>query len=489
MNRKIRNFLLLLALILALGGALWLLSRGGGEEEDAPLDHSHDVSDTDETGRHSGILIDRQAGDLRQVYFRNGEAAYTAYLDADAGEIEFRELEGLPVNHNLMETVWFSVPQMIYQDVIASGDTSDVPLAVYGLDKPALTVKATFAGGDTCTFHAGSNVPGYEDDVYYVRVEGRPQIYACTLDVAFFMGNRYYLSDDIFYAYDADLKNKNDITIGAITLSGDAFDGRFVMKPYRTVDLSDPFSDYSYLVTSPVRWPVRNAAASVLVDELTYLMAEDVAVLRPTRKQLRTYGLASPALTVSFTRNGKACVLYASKPQKNRMYVMLKGQSIVYQLHTDSLSILHELTPENLYALQALSLSVEAVNGLTIQGSSADVSLKVSRSENKNASAENDAIYTYSATADGRDIPYGHYTNFLKQLNSSTIRRWNIKKPSGSPDFTLTVTYFASYGRKADTIRFYRASDREYAVAWGDHPVQTVTATWVRQLLDDVGRL
>lgn len=486
MSKKRRNLWLLIALTVVMGGALWLLLRGGGEEGHT---HAHDVSDSDESGRQSGILVNEAQEDLQGLVFRNENAEYTAYLNETSGQVAFRELEGYPVNENFMEYVWFSVPQMLYQDIIIRTDDEGYSAKTYGLDKPALTVKATFATGKTYEFYAGSNVPGYDEDVYYVRLKGDKNIYACTLDTPLFMGNSYYLSDDIFYEYDKDIDEKKQITIGKITLSGDNFDGSFVMQPSDITNLSDPFYGYEYLVTSPVYWPVKKSSASMLVYDLTYLMADDVAALNPTQKQLRSYGLRSPALTVSFVRNGRKCVLYGSKPEKGVMYVMVKGQSIVYRLDTESLSLLHNLSPQTLYSVSALSVSLEAISGIQVK--SADVSAKVSvtRSKNENAITENDLIYTYTAKANGKEIGYSLYTNFVKQMNDSVILQWNVSRPKGKATVTLTIQYFDNYQRKSDTILFYRVSDREYAVVWGDQPVNTVTATWLNRLLENAKKL
>lgn len=485
MNQKKRNLILLLAATVLLSGMLWLLMRGGNEEGHS---HADDVTQSDhDHGAHSGTLIQEAQGDLQTIVFRNQNAKYTAYLDVDKGEIAFKELDGYSVNSGFMEYVWYGVAQMIYQDIVGSVDDEHYRPADYGFDKPSLTVKATFASGKSYSFKAGKNVPGYDEDVYYVLLNGDKNIYACTLDQSFFLGNSYYLSDNIFYEYDKDIDEKKEITIGNITLSGADFKEKLVMKVNRVTNLSDPFYGYDYVVTSPINWPVKRSSASTLVYDLTYLMADDVAALKPSKAELKSYGLSKPHLTVSFTRNGKACVLYCSKPEKDTMYVMLKGGDIVYRLDTEALSILHRLSPETLYSVNEISTAVEAISGISIRSADVKCDIDVSRKKNENAVTENDLIYTYSVKVNGADVKYTAYTNFVKQLNNSAISHWNVKLPDGRPEVTLTLKYYDSYQRESDVIRFYRYSDREYAAAWGDYPVNTVTVTWLKQLLDDAG--
>lgn len=486
MSKKRRNLLILLAATLVLGGLLWLVmsldDTDNGEEA-----HTHTL-ETSESDHQSGTLIDAKQEDLQRIVFRNENAKYTACIDEDKGEVVFKELEGFSVNSAFMEYVWYGVAEMTYSDIITTTDAEGYNAKNYGLDKPSLTVTATFSGGRKYEFQAGSTVPGEEDDVYYTLLKGDNHVYACTIDIPFFMGDSYYLNDDVFYSYDKDMES-SDITIGDITLSGSAFDGDFVMKVNRESDLSSPMYGYDYVVTSPIHWPVKKAAASMLVYDLTYLMADDVVKRNPTKAELKSYGLNKPSLTIDFVRNGKKCVMYCSKPDKSKMYVMLKGGKIVYLLESDSLSILHELSPENLYSLNAISISVETIGKIKIASADTAVQLDVLRKKNENAMSENDVIYTYSAKANGEDIKYSVYTNFVKQLNNSVIQQWNVKASKGKAAVTIDIEYFDSYQRAADTIKFYQYSDREYAVVWGDKPVNTVSATWLNQLLQNAAQL
>ena len=73
----------------------------------------------------------------------------------------------------------------------------------------------------------------------------------------------------------------------------------------------------------------------------------------------------------------------------------------------------------------------------------------------------------------------------MKQLNGSSINRWNVKKPTGKPAVTLKLSFYDNIRSEPEIIRLYRCSDREYAVVREGLPVNTVSATWVKQFLDD----
>ena len=489
MNRKKRNLLLLLLATAAVGVLLWLIA-GAEEPESDEHDHEHTVTETDgDAGRESGVLLNYSADELKTLTISNARAKYTAYVNAKSGEVAFKELEGYPGNAKFMETVWFGSVQMSYQDIVGSTKDKDYDPKTYGFDKPSVTVKAVCRNGKSYTFRAGKKTPGYENDVYYLTVSGDSRIYVCTLDSAFFMGDSYYLSDDIFSDFDTDSdgKQKKDIRIGAITLTGAAFSGEFRMKPCTTADMTSPFYGYAYQVTAPVHWPVRESAASMLVYDLQYLMADDVAVLKPTRKQLAAYGLAKPYLTVSFTRNGKSCIMYCSRPKNEKMYAMLKDHDILYELNTNSLSVLHQLSPENLYSINAMSVTMEALSGISLTAPGQKCDIAVTRRENENSVAESDVIYTYSVAKDGEERKYSSFTKLIKQLNGSAITRWNVKAPSGKSAITLTLSFFdePKEKHKPQRILFYKVSDREYAVVREGLPVNTVPAAWVRTLLSD----
>ncbi|MBQ9901637.1 MAG: DUF4340 domain-containing protein [Clostridia bacterium] len=487
MNRKKRNLLLLLAATLAVAGLFWFLASGDSAQEEEN-GHDHSVSESDgESGRQSGVLLNYSSDNIKSVTITNSQAKYTAYVDSKSGSVAFKELKGYPVNENFMETVWYDSVQMIYQDIVATTKDDGYRPEEYGFDKPSVTVKVTLKDGHSYTFHGGKETPGYENDVYYVKVSGDQNIYVCTLDSAFFMGDSYYLSDDIFYRYDteSDGKQKSKIRIGEITLTGDAFKGEFRMKPSTTADMSSPFYGFSYRVTSPVSWPVKASASSMLVYDLQYLMADDVAVLKPTAKQLKAYGLDKPYLTLSFRRNGKEVVMYGSKSEGEKMYVILKDHDILYELNTNSLSILHQLTPENLYSINAISATMEALSGIKITSASVNCDIAIAREENSNALEADDVIYTYSVTKNGEDKKYSSFIKLMKQLNGSSITRWNVKKPAGKPMVTITLSFFENIRSKPEVIRLYQYSDREYAVVREGLPVNTVSATWVKQLLAD----
>ena len=490
MSKKRRNLILLLAATLVLGGLLWLVMSLDDQSGEEAHTHIHETSESDYSYQ-SGTLIDAQQDDLQRIVFQNQNAKYTAYIDEDKGEVVFKELQGFSVNSAFMEYVWYGVAEMTYNDIITTTDAEGYSAKTYGFDNPSLAVTATFSGSRKYEFQAGSNVPGEDEDVYYTLLKGDNHVYACQIDIPFFMGDSYYLNDDVFYRYDDGI-DSSDITIGDITLSGSTFHGDFVMKINQESDLSSPVYGYDYVVTEPINWPVKKSSASMLVYDLTYLMADDVVKRNPSKADLKSYGLDKPSLTIDFVRNGKPCVMYCSQPDKNHMYVMLKGGKIVYVLEADSLSILHNLSPETLYSLNEISLAVEPIRKISI--SSADVSLQldVSRKKNENTSiegAENDVIYTYSAQANGEDIKYTTYTNFVKQLNNSVIQQWDVSKPKGKAIITIKIEYFDSYKRAADTIKFYQYSDREYAAVWGDKPVNTVSATWLNGLLQNAGQL
>ena len=489
MNKKKRNLLLLILATVAVGALFWVLTSTQEAQTDAD-DHEHSVSESDtEPERQSGTLLDYSADDLKTLTLSNEKAKYTAYVSKTSGVVTFRELEGYSVNSKFMETVWFGSVQMIYQDIVGSTKDEDYKAKDYGFDKPSLTVKAELKNGKSYSFKVGSKTPGYENDVYYLTVSGDSNIYVCTLDSAFFMGDSYYLSDDIFSDYDSDNdgKQKSDIQIGEITLSGEQFSKKMTLKPNTTADMTSPFYGYAYKVTAPIHWSVKASAASMLVYDLQYLMADDVAVLKPTAKQLKSYGLSSPYLTVSFKRNGKNCIMYCSRPKSEKMYVILKGHDIIYQLNTNSLSILHQLTPENIYSINAISVTLEALSGLKIASANVNCDIAVKRKENKNAVAEDDVIYTYSVTKNGEDKKYSSFTKLIKQLGGSSITHWNVKKPTGKPSVTITLSFFdeAKQKHKPEIIRLYPTSEREYAVVREGLPVNTVSATWVKQLLSD----
>ena len=145
-----------------------------------------------------------------------------------------------------------------------------------------------------------------------------------------------------------------------------------------------------------------------------------------------------------------------------------------------------ELTPENIYSINAISATLEAIGGVKISGGGVNCDIAVNREENKNAVAETDVLYKYSVSKNGEEKNYSAFVKLMKQLNGSSIIRWNVKQPTGKPYLTITLSFFDSSKYKPEKIRFYQYSQREYAVVREGLPVNTVSATWVKQFLNDV---
>ncbi len=481
MSKKRRNLIILLAVTVLLGGLLWLLV-GLDTDETSYLyesDDDDDVSDSD-----TGILIDEEQEDLTKLVFSNENGSYTALLDSD-DEVYFEELSAYPVNTSFMEYIWYGVAQLSYDSIITSSEAEDFDSSVYGLDEPSLTVSATF-GENNYTFIAGIQVPGASDGVYYLLLEGDSNVYECAIDTSFFMGDSYFLSDDVFYFYDEDLESTTDIEIGDITLSGDAFSGSFVMKLNYESDQSSPFYGFDYVVTSPISWPVKSTSSALLVHELTYLTADEAIVREPTSAELAEYGFDSPTVTIKFTRNDEDCTLYIGEINQNYMYLMLKGLNVIYELDVDGVSILNNLSPDTMYAANAISISMAAISKITVQSDDVSKSISISREATGSSDDEDSAIYTYSISVGSEDKEYSTYVNLLKQINNSTIQNWNVTAPDGDAEVTLTIEYFDSFGREESVIKFVKYSDRNYAVVWDGYPTNTVSVTWLNQFLSNI---
>lgn len=455
-------------------------------EEEAPADLCDQGSCTVSSGdftieeNDSALIIDRSADELTQMVIRNGTGTYTVTRNSATGLLEIAELRGLPINEDFLELVWRHSVTLGYSYVIR-GQDGETPADVtqYGLAAPSVRVECSYADSTTTAFSVGNKEPGGES-TYYITVDGYPGVFITDMDVGFFQGVPYWLSDDVYK--DTAIE---EVKIGQMHITGASFPQEVTVLPWDTADSSDPFYSYDYVMSAPFAWGCDNYTMSLLTYEIGYMNAQEAVAAYPDASVLASYGLSSPRCVLRYVRNGVQYTLYCSDVVGDSFYVRLDGTPVIYRLDTDSYTVLSKLTMETLMSREVHVRSFEAVSGITVSGPGVSYAFSVTRSP----MASDPTLYEYFASCGGAPLTLNYYKNFLEVFNSAPFAGLDAQVIDSAPYMTVTVSYYPEYGRPDEVITYQPAQMRRYRCTVNGQSVGSVTSLWVEKLLADAGRL
>ena len=157
MKTKQRSLAVLLAMVLVLGGLLWLITRSNAAEEAA----------SSAAAEGSIVLSSFAAGDAEQIRYTYQNETIT--LNCDSGSWTLADDPGYHLDASACNTMVTALASLNAKRQLAAQPGED-----YGLADPAVTVTVT-AAGETNTFAFGSQNPVTGD--LYVQKTGDDAIY------------------------------------------------------------------------------------------------------------------------------------------------------------------------------------------------------------------------------------------------------------------------------------------------------------------------
>ena len=164
MKTKQRTLTVLLAMVLVLGGLLWLITRSNAAEEAA----------SSAAAEGSIVLSSFAAGDAEQIRYTYQNETIT--LNCDSGSWTLADDPGYHLDASACNTMVTALASLNAKRQFAAQPGED-----YGLADPAVTVTVT-AAGETNTFAFGSQNPVTGD--LYVQKTGDDAIYTVSGNMA-----------------------------------------------------------------------------------------------------------------------------------------------------------------------------------------------------------------------------------------------------------------------------------------------------------------
>lgn len=485
MTRNLKIIIIMCAGILLLIAVLAALTCDGCAEEQLPvLSASDTVSDSAvSTGDAGGVHMHEnttgellaEGEDIRSLRLISEQGDYLIHR-GENGELTIDSLSGLLLETDFIELVWYNSLAFGYSYALHSDEGFD--LAAYGLEPAALTIECEYTDGTFCRLFVGDHISN-SPNIYYFRFEGRDEIFLNEFDSAYFQGDYFWLSDDIF-GDDVD-----DVTIGTIELSGSAFPEKLTIERCGGVDKSSPFYGYNYAVTAPYSGMADNYLMTMLTDELTELVADDTMQAKPTDQQLSEYGLNDPFVIIRHQRNGQWKTLRIARSGARDMYAMADGIDCVFLLSADTFPTIAALAPEYLRSAEVHVRYFDAVHTMRIQSGDIDLTFRLERTPMETDST----LYEYRAYCGDTQLSLNNYKAFLEVFNRAAAVSFDGQRQSDDPAVTVTITYFEGLEREEEVIGYYPAGTRRYLVQAEGAGNAVVGQMWIDDLLESAKAL
>ncbi len=317
MKTKQRALAVLLALVLVLGGLLWLVTRSNAKEEAA----------SSAAAEGTIVLSSFAAGDVTSIqYTYNGQ---TLTLNHDSGSWTLADDPAYHLDASACNTMVTALASLNAKRQLTAQPGED-----YGLADPAVTVTVTAAGG-TNTFAFGTQNPVTGD--MYVQKAGDAAVYTVS-------GNKAACFEltkaDLFGAFNpaeltaSELENIS-ITTGSGTLALTA-----VSEPVETNSGSEESSSESSVSSTTYQtvWRLAGDPDAELDDTkvqgilsaLCSYVSSQVTDAAPA-----AYGFDAPLATVQAqTADSTVTLRYASNA--DGCWMMLEGDSSIYAVDLDT---------------------------------------------------------------------------------------------------------------------------------------------------------
>lgn len=459
MKPATRNFAVLGACIVVLGGVLAGLLMTGGSEGDVVS------SGVLEQPSEDIALLNKEESDISSIEISNTNGLFTivpaekqpetsaagvSSQDASSGEenvtFTIAELEGLPQDTYTVNTAAEGGWKLFATKKI--GTVSNP--SEFGLSTPRATVHIRFQDGSTYGYVIG-NTSAEDSAAYYLRGVDSEEVYVVKLPETYLDDKRTFLSRQVL-----DFSALGDGT--AAPFRRLVLDGKALTQPITL----EQGQDGLYVMTEPNRMETDEAEISGLTDMLSTLTASEVAALHPDTTQLREYGLENPINTVElYCTDGNTYLLKAGAGREGDRFLMLDGVDIVYRVAEDVIAPwVNILKPFDVQDKALLTGGVENVKSLSVTLEGGMVfRWDVARTKDEEKSTEDTPYYNYAATdVAGAPVDYDRFQTLYRQFAAETV----LEEADGQPetDPVLTVKVETQDGSAAQELVFYSSGER-----------------------------
>lgn len=347
--------------------------------------------------------------------------------------------------------------------------------ADFGLDKPRATVTITYSDNTTQTLYIGNDAVGTENTVY-IRLEGDKYVYLVSNDtVSMFLEDGLQLIDTTL-----SISFETDAYVESMNISGSYLDAPI------EIDATDSTNyDSEYLMYSPYREICNvDIMESFCETYLFDLSADRVIAADYTDDDLTTYGLDEPYSEIFVIATCGSVHLITSAPDEdNNCYIIVPGETVIYQISADSLPWL-KATYRNFLSDTLFAPNITYMNCAKISVGNISYAIDIKHTTQENADDKEYTIHTVFYS--GKELDYHNLENFINDICQMTRTDDSIDDAvSGSLLLKLELTYENSV---TDTIAFYQLGDQAL-IAINDLNESYTDLNYVKDLISYVSLL
>lgn len=473
MKKNIKYIIIFCVIAVILAGLIIVLNLTAPEEE-AESDNSSASS--------SALLYDKNPDDISKLEISNKHGSYEVVRtgEGDSAAWTIIELANLPMSSGNMGNLLENAASVTAQKTVVE---SAEDLSIYGLDKPAATVTATFSdsAGTVKKLFIGNLTP--KGNTYYAMVEGDSKVYTILSSrVSCFLENRYYVLNKVIYTAKT-AADENDLTnytrISKITIKRSDLDYDFVIEYDKRLDDDSIMTSNSsyYVVTSPVFRELNPEASSAVTDGIFGLTASDFGILNPDGEDFEKCGINEPAADVLFEINGGDTVhiiigneSFDKEGKKLGRYVYVDGKEVIYIFDESSLPWLDVMplkivttmfTSNYVYDVNSIDVSGGASMSFTVTGSSAD---------------------DFAVKLDGKDVDAEKFKTLYQFLLKAPSDELYFEETSAEPTVSISI----KTDRGEDTIDFIPSEGRKSVVRLNGKVTYKCASAYVDRLMSNL---
>ena len=321
MKTKKRTLAVLLALVLVLGGLLWLITRSNAAEEAA----------SSAAAEGSIVISSFAAGDVTSIQYAYG--GETLSLNYDSGSWTLADDPGYHLDASACNTMVTALASLNAKRQLAAQPGED-----YGLEDPAVTVTVT-AAGETNTFAFGSQNPVTGD--LYVQKAGDDAIYTVSGSKAACFEQT---KADLFGAFNPAGLTASALESVSIATDTGTLSLTAVSEPVEEGgDSADAFSESAAASTAyQTVWRLTDDPASELDESKLQSILSALGgyvSAQVTNADPAAYGFDAPLATVrAVSADGSVTLYYAENA--DGCWMMVDGDSSIYAVDLDTVQAL-----------------------------------------------------------------------------------------------------------------------------------------------------
>ncbi len=482
MSSSKKRLLIMGLAVLCMAAALILLTADSLSCSDSSVvdgdehDHDHLASESDT------VLIDCESDRMEMLTLKNQKGTYNIVRDGDTGQLTIKELDGLPLNTDFIELAWFDVLQISYTSRFAPDDDLASPESL-GLTPASAEITLSFKDGTKQGFKVGNALTGESSTSYYTMFDGYSDVFITELNIALFQGDNYWISDDFF-----DIGKTDNTEITDISIGGTAVGGTVEVKAVDAKEQWEPLYGIKHVIErSGKTYPTDNHNILQLSDELLSMGADEAILARPSNEKKTELGFDTPFLVIKHKRNGKPYTLRIVKHDYDKMYVMVDGIDVVYELIADSYPLIAELDMSKLRSQDVHVRYFETISSMEItselEGKEFTRSYTLKREE-----MESGGLYKYWAYCDGAEIELNDMKRVLQSFNTAGAVSFEAFGDDYDEEPVVTVRLkFFDERRKNEEVCYYPLGTRRYACRVNGEGDAVVTEMWLEEFLETAG--